>query len=110
MPTPPLVTPASPLSPTVSKPQSLVKKGKFYQLKVSYSHPSGVNLATVGNDDVIVTGPNGFSQPMTLVKAKAKKKGTVVQAMYRLARRRHVGRGGQRGLYGRSPAEFRRLE
>jgi hypothetical protein len=63
----------------------LVKKGKFYQLKGTFSHPSGINLATVGNDDVVVTGPNGFSQPMTLVKAKAKKKGTVVQAMYRLA-------------------------
>jgi hypothetical protein len=85
VPIPPFVTPASPLSPTVSKPQSLVKKGKFYQLKVSYSHPSGVNLATVGNDDVIVTGPNGFSQPMTLLKAKSKQKGTVVQATYRLA-------------------------
>jgi hypothetical protein len=85
VPIPPFVTPASPLSPTVSKPQSLVKKGKFYQLKVSYSHPSGVNLATVGNDDVIVTGPNGFSQPMTLLKAKAKQKGKAVQATYRLA-------------------------
>jgi hypothetical protein len=84
-PIPPFVTPASPLSPTVSKPQSLVKKGKFYQLKVTYSHPSGVNLATVGNDDVVVTGPNGFNQPMTLARAKAKKKGTVVQATYRLA-------------------------
>jgi len=80
----PFVTPSSPLAPTVIKPQSLVKKGKFYQLKVQYSHPSGINLATVGNDDVVVTGPNGFSQPMQLLKAKAQKKTHSVQATYRL--------------------------
>jgi hypothetical protein len=85
VPTPPFVTPASPMGPTVKNPQTLVKKGKFYQLKMSYNHPSGVNLATVGNDDLLVTGPNGFSQPMQLIKAKAQKKGTVVAATYRLA-------------------------
>jgi hypothetical protein len=99
VPLPPLVTPASPLSPTVAKPQSLVKKGKFYQLKVTYSHPSGINLATVGNDDVVVTGPNGFSQPMTLVKAKPKKKGTVVQATYRLAAPGGTWDAGDNGVY-----------
>jgi hypothetical protein len=85
VPTPPFTTPASPMGPTVKNPQSLVKKGKFYQLKMSYNHPSGVNLATVGNDDLVVTGPGGFSQPMQLIKAKPQKKGTVVAATYRLA-------------------------
>jgi hypothetical protein len=82
---PPFVTPASPLAPTVQKPLSLVRKGKFYQLRMSYSHPSGVNLATVGNDDILVTGPNGFSQTMTLVRAKAQTRLNRVTATYRLA-------------------------
>lgn len=81
---PPFVTPASPLSPTLVKPVSLVRKGRFYQLRVRYSHPSGVNAATVDGGDVVVTGPNGFSQPMQLVRAKAQQQGTRVLAMYRL--------------------------
>jgi len=87
VPTPPFVTPASPLSPTVSNLQSLVKKGKFYQLAMTYSHPSGIDLATVSGDDLLVTGPNGFSQFMQLVKAKPFKKKTVVgaKATYRVA-------------------------
>lgn len=82
---PPFVTPASPLSPTVVRPVSLVRKGRFYQLRVTYSHPSGVNLATVDSGDVVVTGPNGFSQPMELLRARAQRRGTRVLAMYRLA-------------------------
>jgi hypothetical protein len=80
----PFITPDSPLSPTVKKPKSLVRKGKFYQLVVTYSHPSGINLATVDSNDVVVTGPN-LNQPMQLIKAKPRKNGTIVTATYRLA-------------------------
>lgn len=83
-PEPPFVTPESNLSPRISKPVTLVRKGKFYQLKMSYTHPSGINLATVGDNDILVTGP-GFSQNMQLVRAKAQKQGTVARATYRLA-------------------------
>ena len=82
---PPFITPASPLAPTVQKPVSLVRKGRFYQLRMSYSHPSGVNLATVGNNDILVTGPGGFSQLMTLVRAKAQTRFNRVLATYRVA-------------------------
>ena len=81
---PPFVTPASPLSPTVFRPQSLVRGGRFYNLRVTYSHPSGVNLGTVGNDDVVVTGPSGFSQAMTLVRARANRRTNSVTATYRM--------------------------
>ena len=84
VPQPPFITPGSPLAPTVVKPQSIVKKGKFYQLKMTYSHPSGVQLATVDSNDLLVTGPN-LNQPMQLLKAKLQKKGTKVAATYRLA-------------------------
>jgi hypothetical protein len=84
VPQPPFITPGSPLAPTVVKPQSIVKKGKFYQLKMTYSHPSGIQLATVDSNDLVVTGPN-LNQPMQLIKAKSQKKGTRVAATYRLA-------------------------
>ena len=97
--TPPFVTPASALSPTVARPQSLVRKGRFYQLRVTYSHPSGVNLGSVGNDDVVVTGPNGFNQPMQLVRARAQRRGTVVAATYRLAAPGGTWDAAENGVY-----------
>ena len=81
---PPFVTAASPLSPTPVKPVTLVKKGKFYNMKVSYTNPSGINLSTLGDNDLLVTGPNGFSQAMQFLKAARKAKGTNVIATYRL--------------------------
>jgi hypothetical protein len=81
---PPFVTPASPLSPTPVKPVTLVRKGKFYNMKVSYTNPSGINLSTLGDNDLLVTGPNGFSQAMQFLKAARKAKGTNVIATYRL--------------------------
>ena len=85
VPEPPLATPASPLAPTVQRPVSLVRRGRFYQLRMTYNHPSGINLGTVGNDDILVTATNEFSQPMQLVRARSQLGGTRVKATYRLA-------------------------
>ena len=83
--TPPFVTPSSPLSPTVTRPVSLVRKGRFYQLRMTYSDPSGINIATVGDNDILVTSPvNNFSQNMQLIRAKAIPRRNAVQATYRL--------------------------
>src|SRR5205085_10019030 len=59
----------------------------FYQLKVTSRRPSGIDLSTVSGDDLLVTGPNAFSQPMQLVKAKPFKRKTQMGAVatYRLA-------------------------
>jgi hypothetical protein len=84
-PEPPFVTPASPLSPTPIKAVTLVRKGRFYTLRMSYTHPSGIDLATPGDNDLLVTGPNGFSQNMQLVRAARRARGTNVLATYRLA-------------------------
>ncbi len=84
-PEPPFVTPASPLAPTVTRPVSLVRKGRFYQLRMTYSDPSGINLASVGDNDILVTSPvNNFSQNMQLVRARAIPRRNAVQATYRL--------------------------
>lgn len=84
VPTPPFVTSASPMSPTIRRPRTLVRGGRFYNLRVTYSHPSGVNLASVGDGDVVVTGPNGFNTPMTLVRARQNRRTNSVTATYRL--------------------------
>ena len=82
---PPFATPSSPLAPSVRLPRNLVRGGRFYQLRMTYSHPSGIPVGAVGNDDILVTGPNGFSQQMQLVKAASQQRGTRVAATYRLA-------------------------
>ena len=83
-PEPPFVTPASPLSPVIKRPKSLIRKGRFYQLQITYTHPSGVDLASVNTGDIVATGPNGFTQQVPLLKAKARRRGTQVVAIYRL--------------------------
>jgi len=82
---PPFVTPASPLAPTPVKPLSLVRRGRSFTLRVSYTNASGIDLATVGDNDLVVTGPNGFSQSMQLRRAARRARGTNVRATYRLA-------------------------
>jgi Tol biopolymer transport system component len=40
-----------------------------YDFSVIYSERGGINFATFGNDDVQVTGPNGFSQAATFLSS-----------------------------------------
>jgi hypothetical protein len=84
-PVPPFVTPASPLSPRIVRPRTLIRKGRFYDLRMTYTHPSGINLSTVGGDDIHVMLPNGSVQAMTLLRARPQLRGTRVAATYRFA-------------------------
>ena len=73
--------------PGPNPPPSVFFKGKVvtrkpYKFTVRYTDTDRVNLATVGGDDVLVTGPNGFSQPAQFVKLRSKRLGTVVTATY----------------------------
>ncbi len=38
-----------------------------YEFNVTYSERGGIDFATFGNDDVRITGPNGFSQNATFI-------------------------------------------
>jgi hypothetical protein len=67
--------------------KGMVKSGKTYTFKVTFTSSNRIDLTSFGPGDVTVSGPGGFSAPADLVKAKPKNKktGTVVQASYRLA-------------------------
>jgi lysophospholipase L1-like esterase len=55
-----------------------------YDFTVTYSDNEAVSVATLGNGDVRVTGPNGFSQLATLVTVDSNSNGTPRIATYRI--------------------------
>ena len=56
--------------------------GTSYQFSVIYSDNKAVNLSTVDSNDLLVTGPNGFSQLATLNNVKLDSNGTPMKATY----------------------------
>ena len=64
-----------------------VRGGKAYTFRVTYAAPAGnqVDRSSLGNGDVTVSGPGGFSAPATLVGAAVRRRGSVVVARYRVA-------------------------
>ena len=86
VPPPPTVTPNSPLHPTVIKENAMIKKGKFYNLTVQYTADAGavIDVATLGDNDLTVTGPNGFTRNMELRGVKRKLRGQSAVAKYRV--------------------------
>jgi hypothetical protein len=60
-----------------------VRRGSSYTITVQYRDASGVDKSTISDNDLIVTGPDGFSRAAQLVKVKTKAGGVVV-ATYRV--------------------------
>jgi Tol biopolymer transport system component len=73
--------------PTVVVPAmaTLAAPAPFYDFGVTYADDVAMDPATVGNGDLVVTGPNGFRQAATLVSAAPIATGTQVNATYRVA-------------------------
>ena len=85
-PPPPFVTPASPLSPFVVNEKAVIRKGKFYNLTVAFTAPTGavIDVATLGDNDLTATNTAGFNQNMQFRGFKRKKGGQTIIAKYRL--------------------------
>jgi hypothetical protein len=64
---------------------------------VIYSDNSGINVSTIGNNDVRVVGPNGYSQAATLVSIDQNSNGTPRTATYSI-----VPPSGNNGTWGDS--------
>jgi hypothetical protein len=64
-----------------------VRGGRAYTFRVTYAAPTGgqVDRSSLGDGDVTVSGPGGFSAPATLVGARARRKSSVLVARYRVA-------------------------
>ena len=66
--------------------RSMVRKGAQYTFSVTYSAPGDtIRLETAGDDDLVVTGPAGFSSPATLLRARPRAHGWALVARYRVA-------------------------
>ncbi len=57
---------------------------KSYRFTVTYSDNLAVNVETLDSLDILVTGPNGFSQPATFVGVNLSTNGTPQKATYRI--------------------------
>ncbi len=56
-----------------------------HRFNVLYGDDTGINAATLDSNDLVVTGPNGFSQTATLVSIDAPGNGTPRTATYSIA-------------------------
>jgi hypothetical protein len=58
--------------------------GTSYTFTVTYADNLAVSFATLDNSDILVTGPNGFSQAATFVSVNKRTSGTPRTATYRI--------------------------
>ena len=79
--------PADAIAPSVSAP-TLVGSPKIgdaiIQFKLTYSDNVAIEVSTLGNGDVRVTGPNGFSQLATFVSVSKSNNGTPRTVVYQI--------------------------
>ena len=80
----PAGTDTTPPSATVSAANVTTAGGSTYTFSVNYSDNAAVNVSTLGSGDVLVTGPNGFSQAATLVSVDNNSNGSPRRATYRI--------------------------
>jgi glucose/arabinose dehydrogenase len=83
VPTSHLFTSATPLT-TLTAPKLIQANGNSYDFTVTYRDDKAVNIATLDNQDVRVTGPNGFNQLARFVSVDRNSNGTPRQATYRI--------------------------
>jgi hypothetical protein len=79
------VGPVAALSLSGNANVGYIKKGKAYTVTVTYTDPNGVSPASVGNTNLMIAGPHGFSATARLLKAKPRKGGSVL-ATYSVAK------------------------
>lgn len=92
------IGPGSPLSPELIG-RDTITRGKSYKFRVEYESSSGIDVTSLGDDDLLVTGPNGFNLFAEFQKAKQGKRGTVVTATYTIPAPGGKYDSGDNGLY-----------
>jgi hypothetical protein len=92
------IGPASALSPEYLG-KDTISRGKLNKFRIEYESSSGVDLTSLGDDDLLVTGPNGFNLFADFQKAKRAKRGTVVIGTYTIPAPGGLYDQGDNGLY-----------
>ncbi|MBX7105463.1 MAG: hypothetical protein K1X57_15365 [Gemmataceae bacterium] len=57
--------------------------GVYHTVQVTWNHPTAINVSTLDNQDVVLTGPNGYSAPGELLGVDFPSNGTPRVATYR---------------------------
>jgi len=85
IPEPPLPDPGPNQLPTASATApSVVAGSSSYTFTVNYTDDRGINVSSLGSNDIRVTGPNSFSPLATLINISASTNGTPRQATYQI--------------------------
>lgn len=74
-----------PPTANLTTPDILTEGGTTYQFTVTYSDNTAMNIATLNGSDILVTGPNNFSQMAALVSVSNSSNGTPRMATYQIA-------------------------
>lgn len=92
------IGPASALSPEYLGLDTIVR-GRQNKFRIEYESSSGVDITSLGDDDLLITGPNGFNLFADFQKAKRAKRGTVVIGTYTIPAPGGKYDRGDNGLY-----------
>lgn len=71
-------------SATVNAANLTTKNGNTYTFTVTYSDSTAVDVTTLDSNDIVVTGPNGFSQSATFVSVDSSSNSNQRTATYRI--------------------------
>ncbi|HEY9621427.1 MAG TPA: SGNH/GDSL hydrolase family protein [Crinalium sp.] len=81
-------TPTDTIPPTASlTPPAIAAGGGDATFTITYSDNAGIDITSLDANDVVVTGPGGFSQVATLVSIDTNSNGTPRTATYRIGAR-----------------------
>ena len=92
------IGPASALSPEYVG-RDTVTKGRLNKFRVEYESTSGIDITSLGDDDLLVTGPNGFNLFADFLNARRSRRGTVVTGTYQIPAPGGRYDRGDNGLY-----------
>jgi PA14 domain/FG-GAP-like repeat len=73
-----------PTSNLLTPANKITSGGTSYQFSVVYADNTGITQATIDNQDILVSGPNQFSQLAKLVNVSSDKDGSPLTAIYRI--------------------------
>jgi hypothetical protein len=71
------------LTPGAGYNPGFVRAGRYYTITITWS--AGTMLSSLGDTNLLVSGPNAFSQPAQFVRAVSLRGGTI-RATYRLSK------------------------
>jgi len=75
--------PVTSLSTVAGLNTGFIRAGRYYAISVNYS--AGADLSTIGDSNLLVTGPNGFAQTAQFVRAVTLR-GGAIRATYRVSK------------------------